>query len=166
MSKVRFPQLVAELTKKRTAASLATSQTAKSAAAAAAKESSSNAILPSLGASGAIYGTVTLTALAFPDTEIALLFPPTFPIPIQWGVGGIIALDLLGALRGWRYVTGSVSWAQPRTAHDQHRFFDHYAHLGGAAFGALYYLYGPRIWDTVRLMNLGAPTSKPSHTTP
>ena len=59
-------------------------------------------ILPSLGASGAIYAAVTLTAFAFPETEISLIFPPTNPIPIQWGVGGLVLLDVLGALRGWR----------------------------------------------------------------
>jgi rhomboid-like protein len=63
-----------------------------------------NTILPSLGASGAIYATVTLTALAFPHTEISLIIPPSFPIPIQWGVGAFVGLDILGALRGWRYV--------------------------------------------------------------
>lgn len=61
-------------------------------------------ILPSLGASGAIYAAVTLTALGFPDTQIALLIPPSFPIPIQYGVGGLVAIDMIGALRGWRYV--------------------------------------------------------------
>jgi rhomboid-like protein len=61
-------------------------------------------ILPSLGASGAIYASVTLTALAFPDAVVSLIFPPTHPIPIQWGVGGLVLLDIVGALRGWRYV--------------------------------------------------------------
>lgn len=70
--------------------------------AAAATANSADKILPSLGASGAIYAAVTLTALAFPHTEISLMFPPTFPIPIQWGVGSLIALDVVGALRGWR----------------------------------------------------------------
>lgn len=58
-------------------------------------------ILPSLGASGAIYATVTLTALAFPDAQVFLLFPP-IPLPITWGVGGMVALDVIGILRGWR----------------------------------------------------------------
>lgn len=31
--------------------------------------------------------------------------------------------------------------------------FDHYAHLGGAAFGAFYYAYGPEIWDVFRTIN-------------
>ena len=34
------------------------------------------------------------------------------------------------------------------------RFFDHYAHLGGAAFGALYYTYGMRVWDAMRVHTL------------
>lgn len=28
--------------------------------------------------------------------------------------------------------------------------FDHYAHLGGAAFGAMYYMYGPEWWTFLR----------------
>jgi rhomboid-like protein len=28
--------------------------------------------------------------------------------------------------------------------------FDHYAHLGGAAFGVLYYNYGPEFWNHMR----------------
>lgn len=94
MSRVRFPQAVAELiSKSRLTAGMAQKEATKV---------TSEAVLPSLGASGAIYGTVTLTALAFPDTQIALIFPPTWPIPIQWGVGGLVALDIIGALRGWR----------------------------------------------------------------
>jgi membrane associated rhomboid family serine protease len=30
------------------------------------------------------------------------------------------------------------------------RRFDHAAHLGGALFGVLYYMYGPKIWDFLR----------------
>ncbi|KAJ7115939.1 hypothetical protein C8R44DRAFT_793701 [Mycena epipterygia] len=84
----------------------------------------------SLGASGAIYATVTLTALAYPESNVQLLFIP-FAIPIQYGVGGMVMLDLIGLLRGWR-------------------FFDHVAHLGGAVFGGWYYLYGPGLWDSWR----------------
>jgi len=89
-------------------------------------------ILPSLGASGAIYSTVVISTLAFPDAEVSLVFPPTPSFPIQYGVGGMVLLDCIGILRGWR-------------------FFDHYAHLGGAAFGALYYMYGMRVWDAMRV---------------
>lgn len=60
-------------------------------------------ILPSLGASGAIYSTVVMSTLAFPDAEVALVFPPTPSFPIEYGVGGLVLLDCIGVLRGWRY---------------------------------------------------------------
>lgn len=60
-------------------------------------------ILPSLGASGAIYSTVILSAFAFPDAQVALVFPPTPSFPIQYGLGGMVLLDCIGILRGWRY---------------------------------------------------------------
>lgn len=34
--------------------------------------------------------------------------------------------------------------------------FDHWAHLGGAAFGVMYYYYGMRLWDFFRVANLGS----------
>ncbi|KAH9987502.1 hypothetical protein BJV77DRAFT_905401, partial [Russula vinacea] len=88
-------------------------------------------ISPSLGASGAIYSTVIMSTLAFPEAEVSLVFPPTPSFSIQYGVAGAVLLDCIGILRGWR-------------------FFDHYAHLGGAAFGALYYTYGMGMWDAIR----------------
>jgi len=60
-------------------------------------------ILPSLGASGAIYSTVVMSTLAFPDAEVSLVFPPTPSFPIEYGVGGLVLLDCIGVLRGWRY---------------------------------------------------------------
>jgi rhomboid-like protein len=98
-------------------------------------------ILPSLGASGAIYSTVIMSTLAFPEAEVSLVFPPTPSFPIQYGVGGMVLLDCIGILRGWR-------------------FFDHYAHLGGAAFGALYYMYGMSMWDAVRVHTLKSDTRR------
>ena len=44
---------------------------------------------------------VTMTALAYPDSQVYLLFPP-IPLPISVGVGGMICLDILGVIRGWR----------------------------------------------------------------
>ena len=35
------------------------------------------------------------------------------------------------------------------------RLFDHWAHLGGAAFGVWYHYYGMRMWDMFRISNLG-----------
>ncbi|KAG9127921.1 hypothetical protein FRC07_007572 [Ceratobasidium sp. 392] len=88
-------------------------------------------ISPSLGASGAIYATVTASALAFPDANVSLIFLPFVSLPIGAGVGGMVCLDILGIIRGWR-------------------MFDHWAHLGGAAFGVTYYNYGADFWDWVR----------------
>ena len=91
--KFRYPRLISQLASSTTITTAAT----KSAAV------KTGDIIPSLGASGAIYAAVVMTALGFPDTEIALLIPPTFPIPIQYGVGGLVAMDIVGAIRGWRY---------------------------------------------------------------
>ena len=33
--------------------------------------------------------------------------------------------------------------------------FNHWAHLGGVAFGALYWTYGPRVWEFFREASLG-----------
>ncbi|KDN42785.1 hypothetical protein RSAG8_06539, partial [Rhizoctonia solani AG-8 WAC10335] len=88
-------------------------------------------IAPSLGASGAIYATVTASALAFPDASVSLIFLPFVSLPIGAGVGGMVCLDIIGVIRGWRT-------------------FDHWAHLGGAAFGVAYYRYGADFWDWVR----------------
>lgn len=45
-----------------------------------------SAIAPSHGASGSIYTTIVITALAYPDTQISLIFLPMFPFSIQGGV--------------------------------------------------------------------------------
>ncbi|EGN95283.1 hypothetical protein SERLA73DRAFT_77298 [Serpula lacrymans var. lacrymans S7.3] len=93
-TKVLYPRLVSQLSKP--SGTLAGGTVAKSAAGTTAKE------ILSLGASGAIYAAVTLSALAFPDASISLIFLPFFAIPIQSGVGAIIALDAIGILRGWK----------------------------------------------------------------
>ena len=58
-------------------------------------------ILPSLGASGAIYAAVTLTALAFPDAQVQPFFLP-IGISITTGVGALVLADMVGVLRGWQ----------------------------------------------------------------
>ncbi|KAI9457180.1 hypothetical protein HD554DRAFT_2143408 [Boletus coccyginus] len=89
-------------------------------------------VLPSLGASGAIYAAVTLTALAFPDAQVQPIFVP-ISVPITAGVGALVLADVVGVLRGWK-------------------LFDHYAHLGGAAFGVLYYAHGEEFWTFMKEM--------------
>jgi len=60
------------------------------------------AIVPSLGASGALYGALTLVACAFPDSRVSIIFLPFFAFPITWGVGSMVALDVAGLIWGWR----------------------------------------------------------------
>ncbi|PFH51027.1 hypothetical protein AMATHDRAFT_59958 [Amanita thiersii Skay4041] len=137
-TKLRYPKLVAQLASpanlpRRTdswVAAVSASTVAATQKVAVAREAASK-ILPSLGASGAIYSCVVVTALAFPEAQVALFIPPTYPVPIQWGLCGLVTLDVVGILRGWR-------------------FFDHWAHLGGAAFGLAYYNYGPTFWHWMR----------------
>jgi rhomboid-like protein len=144
-----YPRLVSKLVQRGEQGSSGVIQKLSSSLSSAAKRPATDAtavtptILPSLGASGAIYSTVIISTLAFPEAEVSLVFPPTPSFPIQYGVGGLVLLDCIGILRGWR-------------------FFDHYAHLGGAAFGALYYMYGMRAWDAMRVHALKseAPTRK------
>ncbi|KAI0782686.1 hypothetical protein C8Q75DRAFT_500552 [Abortiporus biennis] len=129
-ARLKFPrmvtQMVAELSQKNlptTAGSLkASSDTVRKAA---------TSILPSLGASGAIYAAVTLTALAYPDSEVSIMFFPMFHLPAQVAIFGLVGLDVLGIIRGWR-------------------LFDHWAHLGGAVFGIWYHTYGMKVWNWFR----------------
>ncbi|WVR09662.1 hypothetical protein IAU60_006737 [Kwoniella sp. DSM 27419] len=95
-------------------------------------------ILPSLGASGAIYAALTLTACAYPDSNVGIIFVPFISMPIGLGVAGMVTLDLIGLIRGWR-------------------MFDHVAHLSGALFGFIYYRWGRETWVWVR-QQLGAET--------
>ncbi|KZT72007.1 hypothetical protein DAEQUDRAFT_723650 [Daedalea quercina L-15889] len=89
-----------------------------------------------IGASGAVYALLTVTALAYPDSSLAFHIPPTFPLSAQFAVGSLIAFDIIGIWRAWRR-------------------FNHWAHLGGAAFGAFYWAYGPRVWEVFREISLG-----------
>ena len=72
-------------------------------------------ILPSLGASGAVYAAATMTALAFPDSQVALFIPPTYPINIQYGIGGLMMFDVIGIMRGWRSVGFILSFLSFRS---------------------------------------------------
>jgi len=90
-----------------------------------------------------------MTALAFPDSEVALFIPPSYPINIQYGVGALMALDMIGIMRGWRFEIVFFSCSHLLT-YFLFRLFDHWAHLGGAAFGIFYYNYGPSYWAYLR----------------
>ncbi|SJX65329.1 related to PCP1-mitochondrial serine protease [Sporisorium reilianum f. sp. reilianum] len=92
----------------------------------------------SLGASGAVYATLVLSAFAFPDAQLGILFVPFVSFPIGVGVAGLVAVDVAGLVRGWKT-------------------FDHAAHLAGAAFGVGYWGGGGEAWQWVlrRLVQSG-----------
>lgn len=80
---------------------------------------------------GAVYALVTLTALSFPSTSVSLIFLPFFPIPIGVATSALVAVDIVGLLRGWR-------------------MFDHAAHLAGAAMGAAWFAGGHALFERLR----------------
>ncbi|KAG2221178.1 hypothetical protein INT45_007755 [Circinella minor] len=86
-------------------------------------------IMPSLGASGAIYGLLAGTAYLYPNSSVSLIFLPFIPIKMGYALPAMMGFDLAGILLGWRR-------------------FDHYAHLAGAGLGVYYMHYGPQhIWQ-------------------
>lgn len=99
-----YPRLLMSLTRAAKSSSPASKSvsTASHSASMTSVENISSVIKPSLGSSGAIYAAVTLTAMAFPESHVKLIFPPTPDIPIQYGVFGLMALDVFGVLRGWK----------------------------------------------------------------
>lgn len=99
---------------------------------------------PGLGASGAIYSCLVVSALYNPNLSIALIFLPFVPFSIGYGVTGMVALDAVGLVRGWHT-------------------FDHLCHLSGAAIGAGAYYYGPAIWYRAQYLLRGGKVSSSQH---
>ena len=78
--------------------------------------------IPTIGASGAIFGVLLGFGMLFPNTELMLLFPP-IPIKAKYFVIGYGALELYLGL------------SQPGSD------IAHFAHLGGMLFGFLMIKY-------------------------
>lgn len=78
--------------------------------------------VPSLGASGAVFGLLVGYGMLFPDNRIMLLFPP-IPLKAKYFVLIYAGVELFMGLGNFN--TGVA----------------HYAHLGGALFGFLLILY-------------------------
>jgi len=74
---------------------------------------------PVVGASGAVFGVMVAFAMLYPDRPIYLYF--FFPIPAKYMVAIYVLMDLFGGIRGG----GTVA---------------HFAHLGGAFVGVIYFL--------------------------
>ncbi len=73
--------------------------------------------VPTVGASGAVFGVLLAFGMLFPDTELMLLFPP-IPIKAKYFVIGYGAIELF---------LGVVNRSGDNVAH--------FAHLGGMIFG-------------------------------
>ncbi|KAF9904044.1 Rho- GTP-binding protein RhoN [Linnemannia zychae] len=89
-------------------------------------------MIPSLGASGALFGCISSTAYMYPDASVYIIFLPFLPIKIPVALGAMMGLDLVGILKNWK-------------------MFDHYAHLAGSTFG-LAYMYAGKdlIWTPLQ----------------
>jgi membrane associated rhomboid family serine protease len=72
--------------------------------------------VPTVGASGAVFGVLLGFGMLFPNTELMLLFPP-IPIKAKYFVAGYGAIELFSGITG----------AGANIAH--------FAHLGGMLFG-------------------------------
>lgn len=87
-----------------------------------------NTAIPTVGASGAIYGVLVAFAMLYPNRLVYLYF--LFPIKVKYFVTFLIAMGILAAWRG----------DQPGIAH--------FAHLGGALVA---YIYLKKDWRIARL---------------
>lgn len=83
------------------------------------EKSLSGRVVRSLGASGAVMGLLAYTCLMIPDSQLQIIFVPSFTFSASSAITALMAFDMLGLLLRWR-------------------MFDHAAHLGGAVFGLLY----------------------------
>lgn len=80
--------------------------------------------IPTVGASGAIYGLLVAFAFMFPNAGLALLFIPV-PVKAKYFVPGVLVLDLVLGFNGAAiFGSGGTGIA-------------HFAHIGGALVGFL-----------------------------
>ena len=79
-------------------------------------------MIPTVGASGAIYGVLIGYAMLFPDARLTLIFPP-ISLSAKWWVLIFFVVEL---------VTGVTGTAEGVA---------HFAHLGGMVFGWLMIMY-------------------------
>lgn len=84
--------------------------------------------VPTVGASGAVFGVLLAFGMLFPNTQLMLLFPP-IPIKAKWFVLGYGAIELWSAVLN-----------QPGDN------VAHFAHLGGMIFGFILIKY----WNRTR----------------
>ncbi|XP_050309376.1 presenilins-associated rhomboid-like protein, mitochondrial isoform X2 [Anthonomus grandis grandis] len=82
----------------------------------------------SLGASGSIMAILGYVCMQFPETQLGIILLPFFTFSAGAAIKFIVGLDTAGVIMGWK-------------------FFDHAAHLGGAAVGIGWALWGNKqVW--------------------
>lgn len=84
--------------------------------------------VPTVGASGAVYGVLLAFGMIFPNMPLVLIFFPFFPIKAKYMVIGMGILELV---HGLSMSGGNIA---------------HFAHLGGMLFGFILIKY----WNTSR----------------
>ncbi len=85
--------------------------------------------IPTVGASGAVFGVLLAFGMLFPNTKLMLLFPP-IPIKAKYFVMGYGAIELY---LGFTQTGGSIA---------------HFAHLGGMLFGFILIKYWNKTKNT------------------
>jgi len=85
--------------------------------------------VPTVGASGAVFGVLLAFGMLFPNTELMLLFPP-IPIKAKYFVMGYGAIELFMGVSNFKF--DNVA---------------HFAHLGGMLFGFVLIKYWQRRKD-------------------
>lgn len=97
---------------------------------------------PVIGASGGVYAVTILAAIHFP--RMTILFMMIIPVELRWLAVFYIGMDLFGLMQGGSQVANA-------------------AHLGGAAFAALYHYNGWRITSlaSFRGFNFRLPKRRP-----
>ncbi len=86
--------------------------------------------VPTVGASGAVFGVLLAFGMMFPNVQLMLIFPP-IPIKAKWFVLGYGLIELMAVI---------VPNANDNVAH--------FAHLGGMLFGFLLIRYWNKRIDT------------------
>lgn len=75
--------------------------------------------IPSVGASGAIYGILAAFAVCFPNNKLMLIFLP-YPIAAKYFVPVLLLIDLFSGVTGFSIFGSNIA---------------HFAHVGGALVG-------------------------------
>lgn len=79
--------------------------------------------VPTVGASGAVYGVLLAFGMLFPNMPLVLIFLPFFPIKAKYMVMGMVVIELIAGF----------SWSSSNIAH--------FAHIGGMLFGYILIKY-------------------------